>query len=117
MSEDIRIPTSLWLDAHLRRLNEQGKGYYIVNKGAFAAGTILLKIALLDGTARLLTQIRNMDGQLCWMTALKDEISSEKDVDAYIQRAIDRDPDLWAIEIEDRMGENPFEGTEIKEFS
>ncbi len=105
-----RLPTALWVDAHLRRLSEQGKGYYIVNKGAYASGTVLVKIALLDGTARLLSQIRGMDGELGWMSALKLDVSPEQDVDSYIQRAVSRDPDLWVIEIEDKRGENPFEG-------
>jgi len=113
MIEDTRIPISIWIDAHLRRLNEQGRGYYIVNKGAFAAGTVLVKINLLNGNARVLTQIRNMDGNLGWMHATKDETVAETDADAYIRRAVNRDPDLWAIEIEDREGVNPFEGKVI----
>lgn len=113
MSDDIRLPISLWIDAHLRRLNERGQGYYIFNKGAYAAGTVLVKISLLNGTCRILTQIRDMDGQLGWMNALKDETVAETDADAYIRRAVDRDPDLWAIEIEDREGLNPFEGNVI----
>ena len=110
MSDDIRLPISLWIDAHLRRLNERGQGYYIVNKGAYAAGTVLVKISLLNGTCRILTQIRDMDGQLGWMNALKDETVAETDADAYIRRAVDRDPDIWVIEVEDREGKNPFEG-------
>lgn len=50
---DARIPVSLWIDAHLRQLNAVGVGYYIVNKGAFAAGTVLLKINKLDGFVRV----------------------------------------------------------------
>jgi hypothetical protein len=113
MSDEPRLPISVWIDAHLRRLNEQGRGYYIVNKGAFAAGTVLIKVALLNGKARILTQIRDENGDLGWMNALKDETVAESDADAYIRRAVDRDPDLWAIEIEDREGVNPFEGKVI----
>lgn len=110
---DARIPVSLWIDAHLRQLNAVGVGYYIVNKGAFAAGTVLLKINKLDGFVRVLTQIRDMDGNLGWMNALKDETVAESDADQYISRAISRDPDIWVIEIEDKNGSNPFEGKEI----
>lgn len=113
MSDEARLPVSIWIDAHLRRLNETGQGYYIINKGAFAAGTLLLKINLLNGFCHILTQIRDMDGNLGWMNAQKDETVAETDADAYIRRAVDRDPDLWAIEIEDREGKNPFEGKVI----
>lgn len=107
---DARIPISIWIDAHLRRLNEIGRGYYILNKGAFAAGTVLVKINLLDGFSHILTQIRDMDGNLGWMNATKEERVAETDADAYIRRAVDRDPDIWVIEVEDREGINPFEG-------
>lgn len=105
-----RLPTSIWVDAHLRRLNEIGQGYYVLNKGAFAAGTVIVKINLLDGFSRLLTQIRDMDGNLGWMNATKEERVAETDADAYIRRAVDRDPDIWVVEVEDREGNNPFEG-------
>lgn len=105
-----RLPVSIWIDAHLRRLNEIGQGYYILNKGSFAAGTVIVKINLLNGFSLLLTQIRDMDGNLGWMNALKQERVAETDADAYIRRAVDRDPDIWVIEVEDREGVNPFEG-------
>jgi len=110
---DVRIPISVWIDAHLRRLNERGQGYYILNKGAFASGTVLIKINLLDGYSKILTQIRDENGDLGWMNALKDERVAENDADAYIRRSVERDSDVWVIEIEDREGFNPFEGKVI----
>ncbi|HRK97709.1 MAG: DUF1491 family protein [Alphaproteobacteria bacterium] len=112
-SDETRLPTSLWIDAHLRILSGQGIGYYIVNKGAFASGTLLLKISLLNGHAKLLMQVRDMDGKLGWMSAFKTELVIEQDADSYIHRAIDRDPDLWVVEIEDKQGINPFEEKNI----
>lgn len=108
--DEPRLPTSLWIDAHLRQAAAQGKSYYIAHKGAYASGTVLVKISLLNGLCRVLVQIRDMDGNLGWMNALSDEQVAENDADAYIRRAVERDPDLWAIEIEDRSGKNPFEG-------
>lgn len=110
---DERIPTELWVDGHIRRLMNEGKGVYVANRGAYASGTVLLKIATMDGYCRLLSQVRDMDGALGWMNALSEEKLEEREADAYIKRSIDRDPDLWVIEIEDKEGKNPFEGKYI----
>ena len=42
----------------------------------------------------------------------KEEIA-ESEIDAYIRRSIERDPDVWAIEIEDKELKNPFGGNII----
>lgn len=106
---DERIPTALWVEAKLRHLNEQGRAYYIVNKGAYAGGTVLVKInTLMDGCLVFIQQ-RGLDGKLGWSGVLGDTPVAEKDADAYIQRAISHDPDLWVIEVEDRERRNPFE--------
>ncbi len=108
MTDD--IPASIWIDSHLRALNAVGKSYYIIHKGAYAAGTVLLKINALNKTCLLQQQQRDSDGKLGWLALFKGAVASEEEADSYIQRAIDRDPDLWAIEVEDRELQNPFEG-------
>ena len=109
MSDD-RLPTGLWVDTHLRRLNAEGRAYYLINTGAYASGTVLLKINALNRTCILLIQQRDLDGNLGWTRVLKEEIIEETKADDYIRRAVSRDPDLWVIEIEDRELKNPFEG-------
>ena len=108
MSDD-RLPTALWVEVHLRRLGNQGIPYYVLNTGAYAAGTVLLKLNGLENGCALLIQQRDIDGNLGWADALNEETVDEKRADEYIQRAITRDPDLWVIEIEDRARQNPFE--------
>jgi hypothetical protein len=81
-----------------------------VRRGEAERGTVLLKLNLLESGCRILTQARDLDGRLGWLAALAGKLVPEAEADAYIARAIERDPDLWVIEIEDRSGHNPFDG-------
>jgi hypothetical protein len=113
MSFDDRVPTHLWVMAQVRRCNDRGQAAYVLRKGERMGGLVLLKLNLLDGAARVLTQQRDLDGRLGWMGALGDQSVPEVEADAYIERATARDPDLWVIEVEDRSGANPFDGVEV----
>ena len=79
----------------------------------FRSGTLLLKINLLENGCRVLSQARDLDGNLGWLGAFKGASVPEPEADAYIERAVSRDPDLWVVEIEDRKGVNPFDGKMI----
>ncbi len=107
MSDD-RLPTALWIEAQCRLLTLQNKPFYFIQKGAHGSGMVLLKINRLDRFCRIFIQERDLDGVLGWVQPLGNEILEEPKADAYIARAASRDPDLWVLEIEDRMCENPF---------
>ncbi len=107
--DDGRLQTGLFLDAHFYRFTKQGKFYYVLNTGAYASGIIMLKINMLGQGFKLLIQQRDFDGNLVWENALDTATPKEKDIDEYIKRSIERDPDIWVIEIEDQSGINPFE--------
>ena len=63
-----------------------------------------------EGRCKFLTQQRDFEtDELVWVPALAEEMVDEAEADAYIQRAISRDPDLWVIEIEDKEMDNPFQ--------
>lgn len=107
--DDGRLPTSFMVDACLRKLNDNGIFYYIVQRGDPSTGVILLKLNGLENGCKLLIQQRDLDGVLGWDHALGEGEVSEQDMDAYIARSKTRDPDLWVIEIEDRGLNNPFD--------
>jgi hypothetical protein len=107
---DDRLPTELWVQAHLRRCSAAAVPAMLVRRGEPERGTVLLKLNLLESGCRILTQARDLDGQLGWLAALDGRLVPEMEADAYIGRAVNRDPDLWVIEIEDRAGRNPFDG-------
>jgi hypothetical protein len=104
-----RLPTELWVQAQLRRFSSAGTGAYLVRRGDTERGTVLVRLVGRDGT-RILTQVRDLDGKLAWMGVKEGAVLQNPDADAYVDRAVDRDSDLWVIEIETRDGENPFDG-------
>jgi hypothetical protein len=99
---EIRIPTHLWVEAEVRRLSGEGFGVYVAARGDKTGGMVLQKISDMGGNCRLRGQQRDLLGRLVWIDLLQDEIVPESEADAYIRRAVERDPDLWVVEIEDR---------------
>lgn len=99
---DARIPTHIWVEAEIRRLSDAGIGVYVTARGDRAGGMVMQKISDLSGKCRLLGLQRDLLGKLVWINILQDDVVDESEADAYIRRAVERDPDLWAIEIEDR---------------
>jgi hypothetical protein len=96
--------------AHVRQLSAVGTAVTVARKGEPTYGTLLLKLNLLDGRCRVLSQARDVEGRLGWLAALGGAPVPEAEADAYIDRAVARDADLWVVEIEDREGRHPFEG-------
>ncbi len=107
---DGRLPTELWIKAHLRRCFAEGMPATVVHRGEKNSGTLILKINQLEAGCRVLSQTRDLDGDLAWLAALDGRLVAEGDADTYIDRAVARDPDVWVVEIEDRDGRHPFEG-------
>jgi hypothetical protein len=106
---EARLPTEFWVEAQLRRFLAAGTGAYLLRRGDAERGSVIVRLVGRDGT-RVLTQVRDLNGRLGWM-ALKDgAVMPDSEADAYVERAVGRDSDLWVIEIETRAGENPFEG-------
>lgn len=108
--DDERLPTGVWVMAHVRRSNGAGVPAMVVRRGDEGRGAVLLKLNHLGGGCRLLAQARDIEGVLGWMAVQKGALMPEPEADAYIARAVDRDPDLWVIEIEHRDGWHPFDG-------
>ncbi len=101
-AEQTRLPTHVWVEAEIRRLSGLGMGVYVAARGDKMGGMVLQKVSNLKGQCRLMGLQRDLLGKLVWINALQDEVVEEREADAYIKRAVDRDPDLWVVEIEDR---------------
>ncbi len=110
---EARLPTEFWLMAQIRKGHADGIPGYVIRRGERMGGTVLIKLNLLGSGYRVLSQVRATDGRLGWLSALGKEPRSEAEVEAYIAKAIARDPDLWVVEIENREGRHPFDGPEL----
>ena len=97
-----RLASGVWVSAYLTRLRLAGIPAYVTAKGDPTAGAVVVKVALLDGTARAFERRSDlMTGARAWIM-LAD--GPEAEVDALLSRTRGRDPDLWVIELEDRQG-------------
>jgi hypothetical protein len=105
-----RLKSGIWVAAYLRRRAAHGVPGFVVRHGDETSGTVLVKINLLDGRARIFAAGYNEHGERVWSPALGEDPAEEADVAAYIERAVGRDPDVWVIEIEDKAGEADLEG-------
>ncbi|MDQ0315116.1 DUF1491 family protein [Amorphus orientalis] len=104
----MRLTSSVWVSAYLRRCQTEGVFGAVVRKGAAEAGAIFVKINRLDGSADLFApapQALEGEGLLAWGSRRFEPLMTaepEADVDARLARERDFDPDLWVVEIEDR---------------
>ena len=100
-----RLPTWLWCDALIRRAQTDGASVFVLQKGDKDRGSVLVKVATLDGQARAYAPRTDMDGRRIFVDLAAQGVGpDETDVDAYIARTRGYDRDLWIIEIEDREG-------------
>ncbi len=104
-----RPPSDLFVTAHVRQAAREGIPIVVLRKGDPTVGTLILKINLLNGTARVLIEARYGDNRI-WTPATSVDPMPEADADAYLARQGNIDPDAWIIEIEDKKGRLWFPG-------
>ncbi len=97
------LSSDLWVSALIRRAELGGAFATVSRRGDARAGTVIVKAYNTSTrTARLYTEAFGPDGERLWIQPVTSETESE--LDAYVQRQIGYDPDIWVVEIEDREG-------------
>ncbi|WP_370250983.1 DUF1491 family protein [Nioella sp.] len=98
----MRLTTEFWVKAYLARLRLVDIPAYVTAHGDDTGGAVLVKLATLDGKARLFQRSFDlMTGERAWMVLSEGD---EAEVDGSVRRQRQMDPDLWVIEVEDRAG-------------
>jgi hypothetical protein len=104
----MRLKSELWIKAYLRRCRSEGADAVLVRRGDTDAGAIYIKVSRLDGTALLYgpapAGLEEAREDRRWQPCLKPEPAPEPAVDAYLERQIGFDADIWIVAVEDRAG-------------
>jgi hypothetical protein len=78
---------------------------HVARRGDDDAGAVLVKVALPGRMARLYGPARDGSGARIYVRlAGSGPDEGEAEVDAYLARRVRNDPDIWIVEIEDRLG-------------
>jgi hypothetical protein len=104
-----RVKAGIWVSMALRMGNANGRYGAVLRKGDEDAGGILVVLRGRDGLV-VLGQVRTADGEAAWMRSTGPEPVSQDAVDAYIERRVRVDPDLWVLEFESPDLLPPFAG-------
>lgn len=105
-----RLASGIWVSAYLKRLQIEGIPAYVIARGDDTAGAVLVKLALMDGTARAYQRGFDLESdRRVWQVLCEGR---EPEVDAAITRQRSFDPDLWVIEVEDVRGRDLLDGME-----
>lgn len=98
----MNLSSDIWVYALIRRVQLGGAYATVVRRGDARGGAILVKtIDHRSGEARLYAQAVGPRGESLWMQPIS---GAESDLDAYVERAARRDPDIWVVDIEDADG-------------
>jgi len=104
----MRLKSEIWVKAYLRRCQYEGAPAVLVRRGDADAGAIYVKVSRLDGTAKLFgpapAGLDDAREQRHWQPCLPGEQAKESEADAYLQRQIEFDPDIWIVAVDDSAG-------------
>src|SRR3977135_393110 len=105
----MRLKSSIWVAAYLRRCQTEGIFGAVRRRGAEEAGAVFVKVALLDGNAMLYVpapQTVYDDSRPIEriFAPTSPEPVPEASVEDRLVKEIRFDPDAWIVETEDKAG-------------
>jgi hypothetical protein len=94
---EARVKAKLWVQMALRMGDLDGRPGAVLRRGDADAGGVLVVLRGRDGLI-VLSQVRAGEGEVAWMRATGPSVVDQTTADAYIERQVKRDPDLWVLE-------------------
>jgi hypothetical protein len=113
----MRLKSSIWVAAYLRRCNMTGAFAAVRRHGADEAGAIFIKINHLNGSGKLygpapqtvFVEASPVDRYFRVILGQSSPVS-DGDIEARLEREVRFDTDMWIIEVEDRSGSHFLDG-------
>jgi hypothetical protein len=105
----MRLKSSIWVAAYLRRCQTEGIFGAVRKRGAEEAGAVFVKVALLDGNAMLYAPApqtvydESRPAERLFVSASLQPVP-EQSVEERLAKELRFDPDVWIVETEDRAG-------------
>lgn len=97
-----RLTADIWVSAYLTRLRLADIPVFVTARGDATAGAVLVKVNTLDGQATAFQRSFDlMSGERTWVVLTQGEDAA---VEAVLARQRGYDPDVWVIEVEDKLG-------------
>ena len=105
----MRLKSSIWVAAYLRRCQSEGVFGAVRRRGAEEAGAVFVKVALLDGNAMLYApapQSAYDDSRPVERVFVPSppQPVEERQIEERLHKEIAFDPDVWIVETEDKLG-------------
>ncbi len=107
----MRVTSSLWVSAFIRRVSAEGAYVTVISSGAEGAGAIFIVVNNLQGELSLYGPApqsffeTDKPDERCFCLSVGD--ISQQEIDQKLESERRFDPDIWVIEVEDRLG-RPF---------
>ena len=104
-----RVNAGIWVSMALRLADIAGRSGAVLRKGDPDSGGILCVLRGRDGMV-VLSQVRDAEGRPAWLRGTGGAPVDDPTADAYVERQVKRDPDLWVVEFDAPDLKPPFEG-------
>ena len=99
----MNFSSDIWVAALIRRAQAEGAFAVVGRRGDARAGAVLVRVWHSgERQMRLYAESPTVDGRSIWMEPVRS--TEEGDIEAYVQRMARLDPDIWLVDIEDRLG-------------
>jgi hypothetical protein len=105
---DPKVKAGIWVSMAVRLSDISGRSAAVLRKGDPDSGGILCVLRGRDGIV-VLSQVRDAEGRPAWMRGTGGAPVDDAAADAYVERQVKRDPDLWVVEFDAPDLKTPFE--------